>query len=125
MSSATITINDSAAAAKVFTLRGMNGLDAEYVETAQSNLEPRTIVFKHTLAKPGVVANDRHLVQFQKTCFDATAKTSSVGTVNLSVSWPRSDGFTASSGLEMKDLLYFVKNWLTDANIAAMADGVQ
>lgn len=117
--SSSLSINDSAAAAKSFVLISQNGQDSERIDSASTATQPRKLAIRHTVQGKGVAAVDRHLVQFSDTKLDA-AGNPVTAVVNLTIAVPRSSTITATN---IKDLWYFVKNFVTDANLDSLKLG--
>lgn len=118
MFASTITINDSAAAAKSFvqvnTQDGTRRLD-----NGTSLSAPRAMLIKHTSSGAGSKVVDRHLLSFTHTLVDS-AGIPYTATANLTIAVPRNSTVTATN---VKDLWYFIKNFLTDANLTSVLLG--
>jgi len=117
--STTLSIADHSAATKTFVsvspiVGGSNRLDSSSTLAA-----PRTMSIRHTSTGKGSSAVDRHLVQFQTTKVDASGNPYTA-TVNLTIAMARSGAVTSADVL---DMISFIKNFLTDANVGSILIG--
>lgn len=114
-----IVINDHSATARTFT-PGVQVKDGyQYGDTSSSAASPRTLTVKHIMGNPASQgAVDVHSCSFAHTAVDdAGFPRTAVATLTLRV--PHS-GPTSANRL---DLASFVKNLLTDANLAKLEIG--
>lgn len=122
MAQSSFNVNNSAAVATSFTLAAQSGRDASYVAlSAGTASEPLEAEIRHTVRPVGVSGVDRHAVQFRKTVVNDTTGVVSVAKMNVTMDIPRDAEITATV---VKDLFYFAKNYLSDANLALVSNGV-
>lgn len=115
---ADITINNFAAVAKVFTpsVAVQNGFD--YRETSTPAAAPLVLRITHQIAAPSSQSNTKAGVRFTKAAMNS-ASAIRTGYIDLVVSVPK-DGLTST---DISDLGAFVRNFLTDANLAKLIIG--
>lgn len=121
MAQSSFVVNNHAAVATTFLLQSQDTKVAKYITAASSLAEPRGAEISHDLKPTGSKGTDRHLVKFfigRKTT-DGLIVNVEVGSLQLSI--PRDTAFTDTDTL---DIVAFIKNYLTDANVALLVDGV-
>jgi hypothetical protein len=108
-----LTLNDSAAAAKTFTTLSRNGQEVTRIDTATTLTAPRTQTIKHSSTgtrKTGIV--NRHLVSSSHTVVDALGNDVTM-VVNFTISAPQNVEVTEA---RVKDLIAFNSNLLSDSS---------
>lgn len=121
MAQASFVVNNHAAAATTFLLQSQDTRLAKYIVASSSLAEPVGAEISHDLKPAGSKGTDRHLVKFfigRKTT-DGLVVNVEVGSLQLSV--PRDTAFTSTDAL---DIVAYIKNYLSDANVALLIDGV-
>lgn len=113
-----ITINNFAAAAKIFTpsVAVQNGYD--YREASSPAAAPLFLRVTHQIAAPSSISNTKAGVKFTKAAMNAASQMRT-GYIDVSISIPK-DGLTST---DVSDLGAFVRNFLTDANINKLVIG--
>lgn len=122
MFASNITINDNAAAAKVFKQISSDATGSVRMDDSTTNITPRKMVIRHTVSTPkgSQYEVDRHLLQFSVVKTD-TENEPVTATVNLTVSVPRS---TAVAQADVDHLLAFAKNWIgVGSNVSGLMIG--
>lgn len=120
MFDSTISIDDHAAAAKSFVQIALDATGSTRIDSGTSLATPRLMLIKHTSvpAKGTTPALDRHLLSFSVKEADASNSTATA-TVNLTIAMPQSIIDTT----DVQHLIAFVKNFLSDANLASLLIG--
>lgn len=115
---ANIVLNDYSAVAKTFVPSVAISGGFQYVDNASTLVALRTLDVKHTMpdaSKSGAV--DTHLLGFKKNYVNAAGLTKTI-TANMTLRIPR-DAAVA----DYKDLMWFIKNFITDSNVGALVLG--
>jgi len=120
MASTTFVVNNGAAVAKTFTLQSQDLKTASYINTESSLSAPQVAVISHDLKPTGAKGNDRHNVSFKTTLLDSVGVAHTIS-CSLQLSVPRSAVVTDALVL---DAVRFTTNYLTDARVASLGDGV-
>lgn len=121
MASSTIALNDHAAVSNTFTLRGQSAMDAQYIDTDTTLAEPLGFTVKHSVPPVGSKSNNRHTITFSDVDVDSATGAVAVGSVKVEISNPRSAAWTEA---RTRALAAYVVNYLTDARVQQIIDGI-
>jgi len=121
MASQSLTLADSLAANKTFTLRG-NTIDAaSYIDASSSLQQPVAIAISKKLLPPGAKGNDRHYFTFSKTKKDAVTGIYHTSSCKVELSVAKTDALTDADN---QDIVAFARNYLTNARVLDALDGI-
>lgn len=113
-----ITINNNSASAKVFTPSVQLPKGYQYRETSSTADAPQTLDVLHELPTTGSSSNAKHTIAFRRVRANSASKLKT-GYASLIISVPP-DGLTAA---DVSDLVAFVRNFMTDANLQKLLLG--
>lgn len=120
MASSTISLNDHAAVANVFTLQGSSPTEAKYIDADSTLAAPLGFTVKFNTPPVGSKANNRCVVTF----FDVdilSDGSSAVGSAKVEISVPRASTWTEA---QTRALCAYLANYLTDARVQQLIDGI-
>jgi hypothetical protein len=105
-----LTINDSAAAAKVFAAVSIEGSETIRMDQSTTNLAPRTMIIRHAQStdKLSKAVVDRHLLSFQHRVLDSNG-VPFVQTGNFTLFTPRASVITRA---DTDHLIAFIRNFM-------------
>jgi len=115
-----VTIADFSAVDVDFNYISMVGTKVIRKDPDRDVDSPRVMTISHEVSGKGSAAVDRHLLRFDQTEVDDNDDTSiATGSAHIVLTVPRKN-ITVDI---MKDLVTFVKNYLTEANIEKILNG--
>lgn len=107
-----------------FTQDSETGLKQGFSLISAGLTEPMRIDFEHKLRPVGAKGTDRHYVTISKGDVDNTTGAFTLGSVQLIVSVPRADAFSASSYLVIQDMIKYMQCLLKQTIMADFVAGV-
>jgi hypothetical protein len=121
MFASNLSINDAAAVSKTFNLISQDGQTTVRSDISVTDpAQPRLCTIRHQVIRKGDQITARHNVVFAKTIQDAQGN-DITATASLVVSVPRETGMTQAAVVE--DLVVFIKNLMTSANLTILLRG--
>lgn len=121
MAASSFVVKNHAATDTTFLLQSQDTKVAKYITADSSLAEPCGAEISHELKPTGSKGTDRHLVKFFRGRKTTDGLIVNVEVASLQISKPRDTAFTDTDTL---DNVAFIKNFLTDANVALLIDGV-
>lgn len=113
-----IVINNNAAVAQTFNPSVAISGGFEYRNGASTIQAPQTVEITHDMKAAASASNDRHTIIFKQARANGLAQMRT-GFLSIALSIPK-DGLTS---VDVSDLGAYMRNFLTDANIAKILLG--
>lgn len=120
MAQASFVVNNDAAAAKTFTLQSQDLKSAGYIDMSSTLMEPVLGVISHDIKPTGSSGSDRHSVSFKIVKLDSNNVAHTIS-ASMTLTVPRA---TVITDTMVQDVRAFLVNYLTNANVAKLIDGV-
>ena len=112
-----LVVADHGAANHTFNLYYQQGSETRRLDIGTTSANPQSLTIRHSVAGKAPNLTDRHNFVFSKTNIDDETGVPATGSISVTINSPR-NGIVSPT--EMLDLMSFVKNFLTDANFAAL-----
>jgi hypothetical protein len=120
MLSQNLTLADHGATNHTFNLNFQQGTEVRRVDVASSPSEPLGMIIRHSVSKRNSLTSDRHNIVFSNTIADHDTGGLFTDTVSLTITSDRSD---VTGTNDVLNLVAFLKNFLSDANVTAVMRG--